>query len=378
MLDIKLLGERIKTLRGEKGLTQKEFADMLNVSYQAVSNWERAIAPPELDNLIRIAKSFGVLVDDLLRPVGEKLILGVDGGGTKTEFVVATTKGKVLGGFFRDGCNPNDGGMQRALGIICDGIGEALLKYPSVASVFLGVAGVSSGENRQRMLEYLKDKYPMLKIDIKNDASLLFAVDDGADMTIISGTGSVAFVKNKKEYIRIGGWGYLFDSAGSAYNIGKDAVYTALAEEDSKENHSFMSNLLKKKLNVDKFWDAVPTLYEKGRPYIASLATVVFEAYKAGDKKAIDIVDRNAARLGELLNIGRKIYKARPKAVAGGGIFEHNSDVIMSHIAKYTDTEIVICPLPPVYGACLMSCRLLGEDAGNDFYDNFKKSYRER
>ncbi len=378
MLDIKLLGERIKTLRNEKGLTQKEFADMLNVSYQAVSNWERAIAPPELDNLIRIAKHFGILVDDLLRPIGEKLILGVDGGGTKTEFVVATTSGKVLGGFFRDGCNPNNGEMQRALGIICDGIGEVLLKYPSVASVFLGIAGVSSDENQQRMLAYLQDKYPMMKIDIKNDASLLFAIDDNADMAIISGTGSVAFVKSKEEYIRIGGWGYLFDSAGSAYNIGKDAVYTALAEEDSKVKFSIMSNLLKKKLNTDKFWDAIPTLYEKGIPYIASLATVVFEAYKARDKKAIDIIDRNAARLGELLNIGREIYKARPRAVAGGGIFEHNSDVFIPHIAKYTDTEIVICPLPPVYGACLMSCRLLVENVGNDFYDNFKRSYTER
>ena len=55
MLDINLLGNRIKELRKQRGLTQNAFADALHVSFQAVSNWERGIAPPELENLINIA-----------------------------------------------------------------------------------------------------------------------------------------------------------------------------------------------------------------------------------------------------------------------------------------------------------------------------------
>ena len=52
MLDIRTLGSRIKELRKERGLTQDAFAGAIHVSFQAVSNWERGIAPPEIENLI--------------------------------------------------------------------------------------------------------------------------------------------------------------------------------------------------------------------------------------------------------------------------------------------------------------------------------------
>jgi len=79
MLDIGLIGGRIRELRRERGLTQTEFADMLYVSFQAVSNWERGVAPPELENIIRIAEIFGVTVDSLLRQSEEELFLGIGG-----------------------------------------------------------------------------------------------------------------------------------------------------------------------------------------------------------------------------------------------------------------------------------------------------------
>ena len=65
-MDIKLIGTRIRELRQERGITQGELAKALMISYQAVSNWERGVAPPDLENLIRIASYFGVLTDDLL------------------------------------------------------------------------------------------------------------------------------------------------------------------------------------------------------------------------------------------------------------------------------------------------------------------------
>ena len=53
-MDVKLIGTRIKDLRLEKGITQGALAKALMVSYQAVSNWERGIAAPDLENIIRI------------------------------------------------------------------------------------------------------------------------------------------------------------------------------------------------------------------------------------------------------------------------------------------------------------------------------------
>ena len=111
MLDLKLLGSRIRELRQKRGLTQSEFAENISVSFQAVSNWERGIAPPDIENLMRIASCFGVLVDTLLSPICEDLYLGIDGGGTKTEFALVSSSGHVFKRFVRSGSNPNDIGF---------------------------------------------------------------------------------------------------------------------------------------------------------------------------------------------------------------------------------------------------------------------------
>lgn len=375
MLDTILLGNKIKELRKGRGLTQTAFADELSVTFQAVSNWERGIAPPDIENLLRIAEFFGVLVDDLIRPVSDKVVLGIDGGGTKTEFVVADLDGTVKKRFIRKGTNPNDIGISESASIIIDGIRDVMLEFPSLSAVFCGIAGAASGENKQKLTEKIKEKYPSLTIDLNTDSANLFAMDDDADMAVISGTGSVVFVKQGNSFVGLGGWGYLLDDAGSAYDMGRDALRIALAEEDADIPYSTMSQLLREKLSVERVRQAIGKIYEGGRSFIASLSRIVFEAYDKGDTNAAAIIDKNAARLGELLELGTKRYGVRPKAIAGGGIFEHNTEIMLSHLRKYTDTEIIICRLPQVFGACRRARRSIDKKIPDKFFENFKKSY---
>ena len=60
------LGEKIQELRRRNGMSQDTLAEMLDVSRQAVSKWERDEAVPETDKIIRIAKAFSVSTDYLL------------------------------------------------------------------------------------------------------------------------------------------------------------------------------------------------------------------------------------------------------------------------------------------------------------------------
>ena len=376
MLDIKNIGQRIKELRKERNLTQNRFAEELHVSFQAVSNWERGVAPPDLENILRIAKYFGILVDDLLRTSSEKLILGIDGGGTKTEFVVATQDGHVLKRLLRDGSNPNDIGFQKTEVIIGDTICDILAEFPSVYSVFCGIAGVSTGDNRRKLTEYLSTRYPTLKIQVNTDSANLFAMDNSADMVVICGTGSVVFVRQNKKFLRLGGWGYLLDTGGSAFDIGRDAIRCTFEEEEAFENPSLTSQLLREKLGVSSLWDATHRIYAEGRPYIASLSEVVFSAYKQGDPKAIAIINQNTERLAKLLNTGIEKYGASPRAVAGGGVFENNWEIMLSSISQYTETELILNTLPQVYGACRQALSELKETVPDSFYENFKATYR--
>lgn len=375
LLNIEALGTSIRELRKQKGLTQNEFAGVLGVSFQAVSNWERGIAPPELENLINIAAYFGVLVDDLLRKQSDDLFLGIDGGGTKTEFVLVSSEGYVLKRLVKNGCNPNDIGYSAMLSILVDGIGDILTEFHSVKSVFCGIAGISTGDYAKRLSAELKRRYQQIDIQIKNDSHNLFALDERADMAVISGTGSVVFVKDGDSYKRLGGWGYLLDSAGSAYDFGRDVIREALHEEDMRENRSVMSRMLCRKLNVDTMWEHINTIYSEGKPYIASFASIVFDAFKQGDKKAEQIILRNTKALAELLNAGVKLCNASPVAIASGGLFEHYGEIMTEFIGQYSDVKLLISTLPPIYGACKKACSITACDISDEFYGNFKKTY---
>ena len=60
------IGSNIKKIKEEKKLTQENIADMLNVSYQAVSSWERDEYRPDIDNLINLAKKLDVSLSSLV------------------------------------------------------------------------------------------------------------------------------------------------------------------------------------------------------------------------------------------------------------------------------------------------------------------------
>ncbi len=377
MIDLKLIGKRIRELRLGKNLTQSEFASILMVSFQAVSNWERGIAPPELENLIRIASYFGILVDDLLSPESEKLYLGIDGGGTKTEFALIQKNGTVIKRLIKSGSNPNDIGLENSKEILADGIHEMLIQYPSIKTVFGGVAGAGSNNYATKLSDSLKKSFPILKIDIQTDAINLFAADDRANMVVISGTGSVVFVKNENNYARLGGWGHLLDDGGSAFDIGRAAIRIALDEEDGKKPPSLITNLVREKMQTDSVWQNIGKIYDEGKPYIASFATTVFDAYNKEDPKAIEIIDRNAMALAKMLNRGMDLYKVNPIALANGGIFEHHAEIMQSHITKYSNIKLIINDLPPIYGACRNACKMEQIEFDNAFYTNFKKSYGE-
>lgn len=57
------LGNNILIKRKENGMTQEDLADHLNVSRQAVSDWERDVKKPETQNLIDLAKLLGASID---------------------------------------------------------------------------------------------------------------------------------------------------------------------------------------------------------------------------------------------------------------------------------------------------------------------------
>jgi len=62
----KSMGEIISALRREKGMTQKELADLLNITDKAVSKWERGISCPDTQTIPKLAEILGVSIEELM------------------------------------------------------------------------------------------------------------------------------------------------------------------------------------------------------------------------------------------------------------------------------------------------------------------------
>ena len=60
-------GKQIRHLRTQLGMTQEELAGELNVTRQALSNWERDVNEPDLNMLKKICFLFGVNMDDFAK-----------------------------------------------------------------------------------------------------------------------------------------------------------------------------------------------------------------------------------------------------------------------------------------------------------------------
>lgn len=60
------LGQRLKKVRVEKGFSQADVADFLNISRQSISRWETDRSYPDIDNLVELSKYYEVSIDELL------------------------------------------------------------------------------------------------------------------------------------------------------------------------------------------------------------------------------------------------------------------------------------------------------------------------
>jgi transcriptional regulator with XRE-family HTH domain len=65
-MDIRKMGCFLRELRKERGMTQEQFAETLNVSARTVSRWETGSNIPDLDTLIEIADFYSVDIRELI------------------------------------------------------------------------------------------------------------------------------------------------------------------------------------------------------------------------------------------------------------------------------------------------------------------------
>ena len=318
-----IFAERLQRVRREHGYTQRELAELVGYSEKAVSKWERGGAIPPAEVLLELAAALHTTIGALLEGAPRaKYFLGIDGGGTKTAFLLVDEAGVEVASCKLGPSNPNDIGMENCLSLLRQGILKvtAGIKCSEIAA-FAGIAGGGiSGDNVEHIRRSLAG-YGFAFVENGSDAenSLEVALHGGDGVAVIAGTGTIAFAQSGGKRHRVAGWGYLLDGGGSGYDIARDGFSAALRAIDGRGEETLLTALLEKKLGKT-VPDAIPDIYNGGKRFIASFAPVVFEAAEAGDAVALSIIERNAAALAEMIIAARRYVenKDTPVVICGG------------------------------------------------------------
>ena len=372
-----VLSSNIRKYRKKLGVTQSELAEMLGVSVQAVSKWECDAAQPELSKLCEIAQIFHVTLDKLVGIHTDRpLFIGIDGGGSKTEFVLFSSAGEIVNRMVLGGSNPNIVGLQEAISVIRSGIDMLLSGGVEVAGIYAGVAGASLAANGEALRQFLRETYAGAKSDCQSDiGNVIFsATEKETCVAVIMGTGSSVFAKTKEGNYRVGGWGYLLDEGGSGYDIGRDALRAVLASEDGFGKPTALARLIHDKLD-GSVWSRIPEIYADDKKRIASFAPAVFDAYRMGDSVAEQILQKNVKRVAELIEYASAAYSCGKTVVLAGGLL-HEKDIILPMLRGYMKEgyDYIVPAMPQIFGACMACMRLCGQKT-DGFAGVFQKEY---
>lgn len=289
-----------------------------------------------------------------------RYFLGIDGGGTKTAFRLENQEGTVVQVLTLGACNPNDIGMESCFKLLREGCAAVChgLDFGEI-SVFAGIAGAASGDNGVRIEAFLKALgfgSCACGSDFENALRLARMLAGDEVVILIAGTGSVACSLHNGQRKMIGGLGYLLDSTGSGFFIGREVLTTALKQVDGMAPESLLLPLCEAKLGLP-VRNAIADIYRGGKTFIASFAPLAFEAEKQGDAAASDVLDRNARGMAELIEAALKPFGGEnaPVVIAGG--LCHEQEILDKYLRRYISPEqtVVYTTEPMVIGAAAIA-----------------------
>ncbi len=374
------LPENIRTYREKKGISQTRLAAILQISPQSVSKWERGLAAPDIENLYLLAKALNVSVDALLDSgeSREQCMIGIDGGGTKTEFVVFTENGAVLDRLLLGGSNPNAVGIEESALLLQNGIDQMISKHGKVRGVFVGASGFLTGGNGKVIEKLLKERYPNMLLRCETDIRNVIAsgTDEDNCIAAICGTGSVVYAKVGDTLNRLTGWGYLLSQRGSGYDIGRAALQAALSDTEGLGESTGITALVEARLN-GPVSGCIREVYCHDQSYIASFAPLVFAAWEQGDVVAQRILEENARALADVINHAAKSYPCGDRVIISGGLITGNErfrELVQKNL--HPGLTMVVPQLPQVLGACRLCAKMCGAELNN--MEKLETEYKKR
>lgn len=299
-------------------------------------------------------------------------VLAVEGGGTKTNSVIADENGNIIAKSTTGPSNFLIVGFEKACENIIQGLQDCInnskINTSDIKVAMLGLTGAGRKLDQDNMRKAFKDYstskgFTFNSIIVDSDAriSLEAAFPNKPGMILISGTGSIMFGKDGQGNLyRVGGWGRILGDEGSGFYIGKKGLISSIKQIDGRGEKTLLFDLISEKYNLNSLETIIKSIYTDNFD-IAKIAPLVFEAAEKDDKIAKEILDEAADEL--LLHIEtmlKKINFVDKIGLSFVGSIITNDNYIRRKIVNYINSnlkqiELIDSNNEPIYGAIVMA-----------------------
>ncbi len=267
----------------------------------------------------------------------QRYIIAIDGGGTKTEGILADRNGDPVARLFRGPSNYQAIGAEAALAVWRDLL-SGLLKRAAARPDDLAAAGLGlSGWDRPRDEENIRALVARLGLTcpvwVDNDTYLILraGTPDGVGVGVVSGTGSNCVGENRAgAQHRIAGLGPEFGDLGSGGDIGVKALQVAFRSLDGRGPATSLVDRIMDRFGLARLDDIVDyTFADSETTWSPSrLTPMVFDAAMDGDVQALQILDWAGGELGNAARaVARRLFAPKEAfpVVMGGSVLQMGS-----------------------------------------------------
>lgn len=299
-----------------------------------------------------------------------ELVLGIDGGGSRTRALVATLAGEPRGWGESGPSNPHVVTPTDLRAALCQATARALADADAtrvdLRAAHIGLAGVATDEEQGavRALVQAAELLPAgAPVAVDHDLAIALVGGLGGDpgLVVCAGTGSAVYGRRADgREARAGGLGPFVDDGGSGFDLGRRALAHVARTFDGRAEAGLLSARLRDRLALDEARDLV-RYGPDDRGVVLALAPLVVDSAVEGDDAAGAIVAAGCAELAQAAAaVARRLEWDDPPITVAGSVATHPGlwPLLATALAAELPRGAFAAPrAAPVVGAVALAAR---------------------
>ncbi|WP_020662376.1 N-acetylglucosamine kinase [Amycolatopsis benzoatilytica] len=306
-------------------------------------------------------------------------VVAIDGGNSKTEVLVVSRDGAVLGQSRGPGASPQRVGVDGCVAALEELVHEALRsgglppEPPFAVHTSAYLAGLDFPREEEALRQGLSARGWSSTLDVGNDVLALLRAGsaDGTGVAVVCGAGinGAGFAPDGRSY-RFPALGKVSGDWGGGYRLGEEALWWAVRAEDGRGPATALESAVAEYYGAATLLDVVQGLHfeEIDSVTIHGLCPLLFKVAEAGDDVAQAVVTRFAEEVSLLAGaIMRRLdlTTSSSEVILGGGVLTGVSEAVIADIERRClkaapRAHVRVVEVNPVVGAALFGLDKIG------------------